>query len=251
MLTPTYSLSADAQLSTDIVAIARTTRATVYVPNALLDLRPITSPGARFTPMTDLPAVAYPADPQPPMKGTMARVALITAYLAAIIAANLTIAEWGPQMAVYNAFLFIGLDLATRDALHDMWRGHLIRNMAALIAAGSALSYLAGLWIGSGPFVGRIALASAIAFGAAATADAVTYHYLRHKTWHERVNQSNIAGAAVDSVVFALLWPFGFQFAVVFGMFAAKVAGGVVWALILGRKAEGRAWLARNRELYG
>jgi hypothetical protein len=52
-------------------------------------------------------------------------------------------------------------------------------------------------------------------------------------------------------VTFALLWPFGFQFAVVFSMFAAKVAGGVVWSFLLGRGAEGRAWLARNRELYG
>jgi hypothetical protein len=180
----------------------------------------------------------------------MTRTTLVTAYLCAIVAANLTVAEWGPQMAVYNAFLFIGLDLASRDALHDMWRGHLLRNMAALIATGSGLSYLAGLWIGSGPFVGQIAVASAVAFGAAATADAITYHLLRHKTWHERVNQSNIAGAAVDSVVFAALWPFGFQFAVVFAMFAAKVAGGVVWALILGRNAEARAWTARNRELW-
>lgn len=176
---------------------------------------------------------------------------LVAAYLSAIVAANVTVAEWGPQMAVYNAFLFIGLDLATRDALHDMWRGRLVRNMALLISAGSVLSYVAGLAIGSGPFVGRIALASAVAFGAAACADTIVYHRLRNHSWYERANGSNMVGAAVDSVTFALLWPFGFQFAVVFSMFAAKVAGGVVWSFLLGRGAEGRAWLARNRELYG
>lgn len=176
---------------------------------------------------------------------------LVSLYLTAIVAANLTIAEWGTQMAVYNAFLFIGLDLATRDALHDLWRGRLVRNMAALIATGSALSYLAGLWIGSGPFVGKIALASAVAFGAAALADTTLYHLLRNRTWYERANQSNIAGAATDSVVFAALWPFGFQFAVVFSMFAAKVAGGVVWSFVLAKGAGGRGWLGRQREVYG
>lgn len=175
---------------------------------------------------------------------------LVVVYLAAIIAANLTVAAFGATMAVYNAFLFIGLDLVTRDALHDEWRGRLVRNMTALIAAGSALSYAAGQSVGSGPFVGQIAAASAFAFGAAATADAFAYHALRSRPWYERANQSNIVGAAVDSVVFAALWPFGFALAVVFSMFAAKVAGGVVWSFALSRGAEGRAWAARNRERF-
>lgn len=176
----------------------------------------------------------------------MNRTTLVVAYLAAIVAANLSIAHWGPKAAVYNAFLFIGLDLVTRDRLHDLWRGRLIRNMALLIAAGSALSYVLGQWLGTGPFVARIALASAIAFGAAATADALAYHYLRKRDWYERVNGSNIVGAGVDSLVFVALWPFGFQFTYAFTLWAAKVAGGVTWALILKRNE----WLERNRELY-
>jgi queuosine precursor transporter len=176
--------------------------------------------------------------------------ALCVAYLAAIVAANLSVAHWGPTAAVYNAFLFIGLDLTTRDALHDLWRGRLIRNMALLIATGSALSYLLGLALGTGPDVGRIALASCIAFGAAATADAVAYHWLRDRPWYERANQSNIAGAAVDSLVFVALWPFGFQFTLAFTLFAAKVAGGVVWSFLLAKGADGRAWLGHNRERY-
>ena len=180
----------------------------------------------------------------------MKQAGLVAAYLAAIVAANLSIAEWGPQAAIYNAFLFIGLDLSTRDALHDLWRGRLLRNMAALIATGSALSYVAGLWIGSGPFVGRIALASAVAFGAAALADSVLYHLLRDRPWYERANQSNIAGAAVDSLVFVALWPFGFAFTLTFTMFVAKVAGGVVWSFALAKGADGRAWLGRNREAF-
>src|SRR5262245_31063084 len=115
-------------------------------------------------------------------------------YLGAIVAANLSVDHWGPTAAVYNAFLFIGLDLTCRDRLHDLWHDRLLRNMAVLIAAGSALSYVCGLLLGSGPQVGRIALASCVAFGAAATADGIVYHLLRHRGWYERVNQSNMAG---------------------------------------------------------
>lgn len=160
---------------------------------------------------------------------------LVALYLLAIVAANLSVAQWGPQMAIYNAFLFIGLDLTSRDRLHDLWHGRLLRNMTLLIAAGSLLSYLFGLWLGTGPFVGRIALASCIAFGTAALADALTYHLLRHRPWYERVNQSNLAGSAVDSLVFIALWPFGFRFSLAFSLFAAKVAGGVVWSFLLRR----------------
>jgi uncharacterized PurR-regulated membrane protein YhhQ (DUF165 family) len=181
----------------------------------------------------------------------MNRILLVTLYLTAIVAANLSIAHWGPEAAIYNAFVYIGLDLTCRDALHDLWRGRLIRNMALLIATGSALSYVLGIWLGSGPFVGRIALASMVAFGAAATADALLYHVLRDKPWYERANQSNIAGAAVDSFVFVALWPFGFAFTLAFTLFAAKVAGGVVWSFVLSKGADGRSWLGRNREAYG
>ena len=160
---------------------------------------------------------------------------LVTVYLAAIVAANLSVAHWGPAAAIYNAFLFIGLDLTTRDGLHDLWAGRLLRNMALLIVAGSALSYGAGLWLGSGPFVGRIALASCAAFAAAAVTDTGVYHLLHQRPWYERVNQSNIASAAVDSLVFVALWPFGFQFTLAFTLFAAKVAGGVIWAFLLGQ----------------
>jgi hypothetical protein len=180
----------------------------------------------------------------------MTRAALVSVYLGAIVIANLSVAEWGAEAAIYNAFFFIGLDLSTRDALHDLWRGRLVRNMALLIASGSALSYVLGLWLGSGPNVARVALASMVAFGAAAVADGIVYHWLRDHTWYERANQSNLVGAAVDSLVFVALWPFGFNFTLAFTLFAAKVAGGVVWSFVLARGADGRAWLGRNREHY-
>lgn len=168
----------------------------------------------------------------------MARIILVVAYLGAIVAANLTLAEWGrehPEVALYNAFVLVGLDLVARDVLHSAWsvQGTLVRNMVLLIGAGSLISYVAGYWIGSGPDVARIALASCVAFGAAATTDALVYQALFGRGWLERVSGSNLAGAAVDSSVFIALWPFGWSFALAFGLFTAKVAGGALWALVL------------------
>ena len=161
------------------------------------------------------------------------RVALVGSYLAAIIAANLSISHWGPQAALYNAFVLVAFDLSCRDRLHDLFRPHLIRNMAVLIVSGSALSYLLGMALGTGPFVGRIAIASAVAFAAGAVADTLAYHVLRDRSWYERANQSNVVGASVDSLVFVALWPFGFQFTYAFTLFTAKVAGGYLWSLVL------------------
>lgn len=149
-------------------------------------------------------------------------------YLVAIVAANQSIDHWGPRAAVYNAFLFIGLDLVTRDRLHDAWRGPwLWPRMAALVAAGSLLSW----WLSVD---GRIALASGVAFAIGATLDAAVYQAARRLPWFERSNLSNIFGAAGDSVAFQWI-AFGWSWPIIFAQFTAKVAGGVCWSLLLRR----------------
>jgi queuosine precursor transporter len=148
-------------------------------------------------------------------------------YLTAIILANLTVAAFGPGMAIISAFLFIGLDLTARDRLHDAWRGNnLIPKMAVLIAAGSILSWLLNR------NAGQIALASFVAFSAAATVDAVVYHLLgKYPRWL-RINGSNVPSALVDSLIFPTLAFGGFLPAVVVGQFLAKTLGGFVWSLL-------------------
>lgn len=138
---------------------------------------------------------------------------------------------FGPNASIVNAFLFIGMDLSTRDKLHDAWNGRgLVWKMTALIAAGSLLSYL--LNRSAGP----IALASFVAFAAAATVDAIAYHFLRDRARLVRVNGSNVFSAAVDSLVFPTLAFGGLNLAITLGQFTAKVAGGFVWSLILQRR---------------
>lgn len=156
---------------------------------------------------------------------------LVILYLAAVVAANLSVAYFGPSSTIINAFLFIGLDITTRDALHERWKGkQLWLNMGLLVLAGSVISYLLNR---EGA---QIALASLLAFALSNIADTVVYHLLRRYPKFAKVNGSNIASAAVDSVTFPTI-AFGvFIPWVVAGQFLAKVLGGYVWSLILLRK---------------
>lgn len=151
-------------------------------------------------------------------------------YIGAIACANLSIAAFGPWASPINAFVLIGLDLALRDKLHDRWRGRsLWPRMLALIAVAGAVSYIVN------PAAGRIALASLTAFMLAAMADAVVYHCLRSRPFTIRANGSNVVGAAVDSSLFPIL-AFGVWMpAVILAQFAAKVAGGAIWAWLIVR----------------
>jgi hypothetical protein len=157
-------------------------------------------------------------------------IVLVGLYLVAIVAANLAVAAFGPAITPVTAFLLIGLDLTTRDALHDRWQGRALPlRMAALIATGSLLSWLIN------PAAGRIALASTLAFALAATADTLAYHLARHRPWLQRANVSNLVGAAVDSITFPTL-AFGVLLpGIVALQFAAKVIGGALWSLLLAR----------------
>lgn len=152
----------------------------------------------------------------------------VLVYLAAVVAANLSVVVFGSSVTVLNAFLFIGLDLSLRDRLHDAWAGrHLWIKMAALIAAGSAISWVINR------DAGQIALASLVAFAAAGAADVLVYHLLRRRPYLQRINGSNVAAAAVDSLLFPSLAFGAILPAIILGQFAAKVAGGAIWSVVL------------------
>jgi uncharacterized PurR-regulated membrane protein YhhQ (DUF165 family) len=157
---------------------------------------------------------------------------LIGLYLLAIVSANLLIAQFGAQIAILNAFLFIGLDLTARDSLHEQWQSkHLWRNMALLIGAGSVLSAFLN-WNAL-----PIAVASFVAFAGAGVADTLVYSLLGERSRLVRMNGSNLVSAAVDSLVFpALAFGFPLLWGIVIGQFAAKVVGGAVWSMVLTRR---------------
>lgn len=149
----------------------------------------------------------------------------IAIYAIAMTLANLSVSVWGPWVSPLNAFVLIGLDLALRDWLHVRLK---VWQMGTLIASTGLLTYALN------PAAGMIAIASACAFSAAALVDWVAFAKLRG-SWMYRANGSNVAGAAVDSIIFPTL-AFGVLMPHIVALqFAAKVAGGALWAWVLSR----------------
>lgn len=153
-------------------------------------------------------------------------------YVAAITAANLSVAAFGPWVSPLNAFLLIGLDLSLRDKLHDRWQGRqLWPRMLAMIVGAGAISYALN------PAAGTIAVASVVAFTLSGLVDAIVYQGLLGRPYLVRTNGSNSAAAMVDSMVFPTIAFGGFLPHIVALQFVAKVAGGFVWSLTLRRLA--------------
>ena len=148
-------------------------------------------------------------------------------YVAAMLLANLLVSKFGPAISPVLAFFLIGFDLSMRDWLHVRLRAW---QMIGLIGVAGAMTYALN------PAAGMIAVASAVAFTSAALVDWATFSRLRG-SWLYRANGSNVAGAAVDSLLFPTI-AFGALMPHIVAMqFVAKVAGGAMWAWLLSRRA--------------
>lgn len=150
----------------------------------------------------------------------------IALYAAAIILANLLVAQFGPQVTPINAFFLIGLDLALRNYLSLKMNK---TQMAAMIVGTGLLSYLIN------PASGLIAIASGVAFTAAALADWATFNTATG-SWFKRNLAGNSVGALVDSVVFPTLAFGSLMPVIVLAQFAAKVAGGSAWGWLIQKR---------------
>lgn len=149
----------------------------------------------------------------------------VCVYIAAIVAANISVATFGPVVTPINAFFLIGLDLALRDSLHTRWQGDkLFLRMCGLLVAAGLISFAFN------PATGGIAIASTAAFVLSNAADASVFHALRSRTYLTRSNGSNAVGAAVDSLVFPTIAFGALMPEIVAAQFAAKFIGGAVWA---------------------
>jgi uncharacterized PurR-regulated membrane protein YhhQ (DUF165 family) len=152
-------------------------------------------------------------------------IAAIITYAIAMTLANLSIATFGVWVSPFNAFLFIGLDLALRDWLQMQLKAW---QMAVLIAVSGGLTYALN------QDAGMIAIASAVSFTVAALVDWAVFSKITG-SWFKRANVSNVAGAAVDSIAFPTI-AFGvFMPEIVALQFLAKIAGGAVWTYLLGK----------------
>ena len=153
---------------------------------------------------------------------------MVYIYIVSLTIANLLVAWLGPWFSPINAFVLIGLDLILRDKLHDRWgNNRLALRMLGVIATAGAISYLVN------QNAGMIAVASTVAFMSAMAVDSLIYHKLRHLPWWQKANGSNIGASAVDSVVFPTIAFGSLMPQIVLLQFVCKVAGGLVWSLII------------------
>ena len=156
----------------------------------------------------------------------------IAAYACAIISANLLVLRFGPPVIPLVAFFLIGLDLALRNWLNLRMRP---LAMGILILATGVVTYLVN------PAARSIAIASAVAFTAAALADWATFRAVSG-SWIRRNVAGATVGAAVDSILFPTLAFGALLPALVVAQFVAKVAGAALWGwLIRPREAQARA----------
>ena len=155
-------------------------------------------------------------------------VLAIAVYATSMTAANLLIMAFGPVISPINSFVFIGLDLALRDWLHIKLK---TTQMLVMIMSSGVITYALN------PAAGKIAVASAVAFTCAAMVDFGVFSAIKGK-WLKRSTVSNVAGAAVDSLIFPSL-AFGVLMPhIVAAQFAAKVLGGAMWSFVLSRKQQ-------------
>lgn len=152
------------------------------------------------------------------------KLALIT-YAVAMTIANLLVSKFGPAITPLLAFFLIGLDLTLRDWLHVRLRPW---QMGALILFAGLLTWLLN------PAAQNIAIASAVAFMVSGLVDWLVFSK-SSGSWAARSFKSNVAGAAVDSLIFPTLAFGALMPLIVLAQFTAKVMGGALWALILNR----------------
>lgn len=149
------------------------------------------------------------------MRKTIGLTAL-AAYALTVVAANWAINKWGFVPIGFGltapaGVYFAGLAFTFRDVAQEAFgRGTAIaaRLILTAIAVGAALSYVvAQFWSDPSPVVtpGRLALASAVAFGLSELADFGVFSKMRERGWLRAVTVSNGVGLVADSLIFLLI----------------------------------------------
>jgi hypothetical protein len=136
--------------------------------------------------------------------------------LGSVLLANLLTTYYGLVPAGFGLMVTAGtyaagLSLGLRDALQTTGG---IRWVIGAIAGGIVLSALLG--------DGRIALASAVAFGVAEFVDLAVYTPLRRRNWRVAVAASNAVGALVDTLLFLTIAGFPITAELVGGQLLVK-----------------------------
>jgi large-conductance mechanosensitive channel len=152
---------------------------------------------------------------------------IIGLYLISIITANLLVSAYGTKIVIPVAFFLIGLDITTRDYLHDAWKERRWLKLGTLIAVGSLLSWLLNRNSAT------IAIASFVAFASSQIVDTLVYTLLYKHHPLIKMNGSNLFSSLTDSTVFLTIAFGSFMPLLILAQFTAKFVGGFMWSLLI------------------
>lgn len=117
-----------------------------------------------------------------------------------------------------------------RDQIH---RNYGAKKVAILILVASAISLGISVLLGNA-LLGKVTIASVIAFIISEYADTWIYHLTRNQTWMNRVLKSNAVSTLLDSIIFITL-AFGFILPLILGQYIVKMLIAWITGLILSK----------------
>ena len=143
-------------------------------------------------------------------------------YIFFIVLADILAAKWIIPLpfglAVPAGVFAIAPIFTLRDAIH---RKYGFKRVTVLIFVASAIAYTFSILLGN-ELLGRVTIASVVAFLISENVDTFVYHVFRKDTWLSRVMKSNLVSTFLDSVIFIGL-AFGIVWSLVIGQYLVKM----------------------------
>lgn len=143
-------------------------------------------------------------------------------YILFIVLADVLAARWIIPLpfglAVPAGVIAIAPIFTLRDSIHKKY-GY--KRVTVLIFVASAISYGASILLGN-EMLGKVTIASVIAFLVSENVDTLVYHIFRKDTWLSKVTKSNLVSTLLDSIIFITM-AFGFILPLIIGQYIVKM----------------------------
>lgn len=161
-------------------------------------------------------------------------------YVLFVVLANILAARWTIPLAfglaVPAGVFAIAPVFSVRDGVHEKLGK---RWAYALIAAAAAISYVIA-WMSGDDLLGRVTLASVVAFVSNESLDTEIYHQLRQRSKLVAILGSNAVSSLVDSILF--IW-------IAFGPMAGLMAGQYIVKMAIAGVVG--LWMTRSDSMSG